>query len=62
MKLQEISITCQYVSDGPDAAQIIESSFDGFLKKHLQTLQNSPAPWYTEKDEWRLISGGKICT
>ena len=36
MKMQELMLTCRYSKDGQTVAQIIESSFEAFLKKELQ--------------------------
>ena len=36
MKMQELMLTCRYSKDEQTVAQIIESSFETFLKKELQ--------------------------
>ncbi len=62
MKKQELVVTDVYAKEGPDAAQIIQSSFNSFLKKSFAALQNFHIVSYNAHDEWPLISGGIVCT
>ena len=39
MKPQELTILCHYTEEGDSIIQIIQSSFDTFLKKELQNVE-----------------------
>lgn len=38
MKVKNLILTCRYSEEGQTAAQIIEHSFDTFLRKELQNV------------------------
>ncbi len=61
MKQQNMSITCLYAVDGPEATKIIENSLVPFFKKRIQVLPDRHPLWYTKNYERSLISGEKIC-
>ncbi len=61
MKKQELVVTDLYAKEG-DAAQIIQSSFDAFLRKNFAALQNPQPVFYNTHDELPLIPGGIVCT
>lgn len=39
MKMQELILKCQYSEGGSTILQIINGSFDSFLKKELQNVE-----------------------
>lgn len=39
MKTQELALVCRYSEEGHDIAQIIQASFDIFLRKELQNVE-----------------------
>ena len=42
MKTQELVLTCRYFEEERTIAQIIQNSFDIFLKKELQNVEKQP--------------------
>jgi len=44
VKTQELILTCRYSDEAQSIAQIIQSSFDSFLKKELQNVEKHPYP------------------
>lgn len=42
MKVQDLILTCRYSEEEQTAAQIIERSFDTFLRKELQNVAKYP--------------------
>lgn len=42
MKAQKLILICRYSTDEQSIAQIIQSSFDVFLKKELQNITRYP--------------------
>ena len=39
MKMQELALTCRYSIEGQRIDQIIQTSFDIFLRKELQNVE-----------------------
>lgn len=60
MAAREITLVCRYPEEGRSAAQIIQSSFDVFLKKELSHVEDRPPP-YSRCGPGQLPSGGAIC-
>ena len=61
MKPQELTVLCHYSKGEAGVLQIIQCSFETFLKKNFKMFQNTDIPAYNTYDKWPLISGGMIC-